>query len=61
MDQDANVIWGARVVDDMKGKITVMTIVTGVKSPWVLGKQSHAQKAQARQQVSEDLGLEVLY
>jgi cell division protein FtsZ len=61
MDQDANVIWGARVVEEMKGKLTVMTIITGVKSPWVLGKQSAQQKAQARQQVSEDLGLEILY
>jgi cell division protein FtsZ len=61
MDQDANVIWGARVVEEMKGKITVMTIVTGVKSPYVVGKQSTAQKAAARQQVSDDLGLEILY
>jgi len=38
MDEDANVIWGARVTEDMKGKLTVMTIITGVKSPWVLGK-----------------------
>jgi cell division protein FtsZ len=38
MDEDANVIWGARVTEDMKGKLTVMTIITGVKSPWILGK-----------------------
>ena len=38
MDQDANVIWGARVVEEMKGKITVMTIMTGVKGSNVLGK-----------------------
>jgi len=61
MDQDANVIWGARVVEGMKGKITVMTIITGVKSPWVLGKQSVAQRTAKRQQVSEELGLEILY
>ncbi len=33
LDQDANVIWGARVSEDMKGRLTVMTIMTGVKSP----------------------------
>ena len=38
LDDDANVIWGARVSDDMKGKIGVMIITTGVKSPWILGK-----------------------
>ncbi|MDP7323009.1 MAG: cell division protein FtsZ, partial [Candidatus Woesearchaeota archaeon] len=38
LDQDANVIWGARVSEEMRGKLTVMTIITGVKSPWILGK-----------------------
>jgi cell division protein FtsZ len=62
MDQDANVIWGARVIEEMKGKITVMTIVTGVKSPWMLGneKQQRAAKQSAAQQ-HDDLGLEILY
>jgi cell division protein FtsZ len=61
MDQDANVIWGARVVPEMKGKLTIMTIITGVRSPYVMGKQSAQAKASARQQVSQDLGLEILY
>ena len=43
LDDDANVIWGARINDDMAGKMIVMTIITGVKSPWILGKQSEAQ------------------
>jgi cell division protein FtsZ len=38
LDEDANVIWGARINDDMKGKLTVMTIMTGVQSPWIVGK-----------------------
>ncbi len=38
LDPDANVIWGARIDENMVGKITVMTIITGVKSPWILGK-----------------------
>ncbi len=37
LDDDANVIWGARVADDMKGKVQVMSIITGVKSPWIVG------------------------
>jgi len=59
MDQDANVIWGARVDENMKGKIMVMTIVAGVQSPWVLGKEAkHAGKKQ-KQQLSQDLGIEI--
>ena len=60
MDTDANVIWGARVDDDMKGKVTVMTIITGVNRPWILGKQSHKDVAAARQQLSNELGIEIV-
>jgi cell division protein FtsZ len=60
MDDDANVIWGARVAEDMKGKLTVMTIITGVKSPWILGKSSAKEHAAARQQLSDELGIEIV-
>lgn len=56
MDEDANVIWGARVTDDMKGKIMVMTIVTGVKSPTVTPSAADFQV----RPVSEDLGIEII-
>lgn len=60
MDQDANVIWGARVNEDMKGKMTVMTIITGVKSPWILGKESAVEKDRQRQQLGDDLGIKMV-
>ena len=60
MDASANVIWGARVSEDMKGKLTIMTIITGVKSPWVIGPVSQKQQASQRQQMSNELGIEVL-
>ncbi len=58
MDQDANVIWGARIDDDMKGKLTVMTIMTGVHSPWIMGKES--EKRVQSSGFNEDLGIDVL-
>jgi len=60
MDQDANVIWGARVTDDMKGKITVMTIITGVKSPWILGKKDARQIRAHTARMSDELGIEMI-
>ena len=60
MSEDATVIWGARVEDNMKGKIAVMTIITGVTSSYVVGPTSPKQQAQARQQLSSELGIEVL-
>jgi cell division protein FtsZ len=59
MDEDANVIWGARVEDHMKGKLMVMTIITGVNSPWILGKDSVESTVQ-RKQFNDDLGIETL-
>ena len=60
LDTDANVIWGARVEDDMTGKLTVMTIVTGVKSPWILGKERALEPSPEVAQISEELGIEII-
>ena len=59
MDEDANVIWGARVSEHMKGKIVVMTIVTGVKSPWITGK-ADAKRSKRNAAFNNDLGIETL-
>ncbi|HIP16940.1 MAG TPA: cell division protein FtsZ [Methanothermococcus okinawensis] len=37
INEDANVIWGARQDPSMKGCLRVMAIVTGVKSPSIFG------------------------
>ncbi|MBI4016420.1 MAG: cell division protein FtsZ [Candidatus Aenigmarchaeota archaeon] len=60
MDDDANVIWGARVSDEMKGKLMVMTIVTGVKSPWILGKPDPREVSVKRANLNSELGIETL-
>lgn len=60
LDDDANVIWGARVADDMKGKLTVMTIITGVNSPWILGKVDAKRSEQRARSLSRELGLELV-
>lgn len=60
MDEDANVIWGARVTEDMDGKITVMTIVTGVNSPYIVGSQTEEETEAAKQQLSDELGISIV-
>jgi cell division protein FtsZ len=60
LDDDANVIWGARVTDEMKGKLTVMTIITGVNSPWILGKVDDSRKQQRAQKLTSELGIELV-
>ncbi|MFB6192475.1 MAG: cell division protein FtsZ, partial [Haloarculaceae archaeon] len=49
LEASANVIWGARIQDEYKGKVRVMAIMTGVQSAQVLGptaaKQANASRA----------------
>lgn len=59
LDPDANVIWGARICDELKGKIRVMTIVTGVNSPYILGKV-RPEVMRKKEQIGEDLGIDVV-
>ncbi len=60
MDADANVIWGARVDEEMKGKVTVMTIITGVHSPWILGKNDVNKVSYQEKTLSDELGIEIV-
>jgi cell division protein FtsZ len=49
LEASANVIWGARIQDEYKGKVRVMAIMTGVQSAQILGptaqKQADASRA----------------
>ncbi len=57
MDPSALVMWGARILPEYQGRIQVITIITGVKSPYILGKTG--RMAQAKK-ANNDLGIEVL-
>ena len=48
LDPTANVIWGARVEEEYKGKVRVLAIMTGVQSAQVLGPSSRMQSAPIR-------------
>lgn len=37
LDQDAQVIWGAQISQEMKNSVRVMVVLSGVHSPYVLG------------------------
>ncbi|MBD3164589.1 cell division protein FtsZ [Candidatus Woesearchaeota archaeon] len=60
LDDEANVIWGARVDEEMKGRLTVMTIITGVKSPWILGKRKEAEPSPEMEELTEELGIQIV-
>lgn len=58
ISQDANVIIGARINKDFAGKVRVITIMTGVKSPYVLSKTAEDSAFHSSKEMS-DLGIDV--
>ncbi len=58
LSPEAQVIIGARISKEFTGKVRVVTIMTGVKSPYVLGKSIDEQAQPIAKEVS-DLGIEV--
>ena len=53
LDPSAQVMWGARIMPEFNHKLQVITIITGVKSPYILGPA-------AKQSQRSDLGIEML-
>ncbi|MFB6153737.1 MAG: cell division protein FtsZ, partial [Halodesulfurarchaeum sp.] len=51
LDASANVIWGARIQDNYKGKVRVMAIMTGVQSAQVLGPSTQKQADKSRAEI----------
>jgi len=61
MNPEAQVIWGARILPEYAGKIHVITIITGVKSPYILGpaqEESFGSKQKAG--ISQELGIPIV-
>jgi cell division protein FtsZ len=59
LSNDAQVIIGARINKEFAGRVRVITIMTGVKSPYILGKQGYAESSAAGSKEMSDLGIEV--
>ncbi len=57
LSADANVIIGTRITKEFTGKVRVITIITGVKSPYVLGRPQSRELAP--QPEMSELGIEV--
>jgi len=59
LNPEAQVIIGARISKEFTGKVRVITIMTGVSSPYVLGRNVEEQALPVSKEIS-DLGIEVL-
>ena len=59
LSPDAKMIWGAQLSEDMEKTIRVMLIVTGVKSPQILGP-GESRFSKHQREISEELGIEFI-
>ena len=59
INPEAQVIIGARINKEFANKVRVITIMTGVKSPYVLGKRQDREEATNVKSSMSDLGIEV--
>ena len=57
LDDDAKIIWGAQIMDDLDKVIKTMVVITGVKSDQIRGKKRVEEE---QRQLDEDLGLEFI-
>ena len=55
LSDDAKMIWGAQISEDMDKTLRVMLIVTGVKSKQIIGKENFTDKAD---DMTSELGIE---
>jgi cell division protein FtsZ len=51
LEASANVIWGARIQEEYKGKVRVMAIMTGVQSAQILGPTTQKQANESRRAI----------
>jgi len=57
LSEDAKMIWGAQISDDMEKSIRVMVILTGVKSPQIVGRKE-PKEIQAQKDMSKEFGID---
>jgi len=59
LDENANIIWGAQISEDLGSTLRVMLIVTGVSSPQIFGpKKSLSDKK--KKNMENELGIEFI-
>jgi len=59
LDEDARVIWGAQIYEDLEGTIRTMLIITGVKSAQILGRKLKTTDKKNKE-IENSLGIEFL-
>mgnify|MGYP001574455574 FL=1 len=59
LSENARIIWGAQISDDLSKMLRTLIIVTGVQSPQIFGPKKK-QVQRARKEMEEELGIQFL-
>ena len=55
LDEDARIIWGAQISEDLEGTVRVMIIITGVRSSQIVGRSAPTSQ---KKEMSNTLGID---
>ncbi len=60
LSEDARIIWGAQISEDLEKTLRVMMIVTGVTSPQIIGPNPKKREDRKKKEIEEELGIDFL-
>jgi cell division protein FtsZ len=61
LDEDARIIWGAQISEDLTGTIRAMLIVTGVKSKQIVGRaKQDVGESEETKKIEDELGIDFI-
>ncbi|MBU0929674.1 MAG: cell division protein FtsZ [Nanoarchaeota archaeon] len=60
LDEDARIIWGAQISEDMDKTLRTMLIITGVSSPQIFGSRRMQLNTKKRKEIENELGIEFI-
>ncbi|MBW3004183.1 cell division protein FtsZ [Candidatus Woesearchaeota archaeon] len=58
LEDDARIIWGAQIYEDLQGLVRTMLIVTGVKSAQIFGSTNKEISKKKKKEIENTLGIE---
>ncbi len=60
LDEDAKLIWGAQILEDLNKVVRTMVVITGVKSSQIKGRKRKNEEESDSKSFDEELGLEFI-
>ncbi|MBI4159190.1 cell division protein FtsZ [Candidatus Woesearchaeota archaeon] len=60
LDEDARIIWGAQISEDLEHTVRTMLIVTGVHSPQIFGSIKKLSPEKKNREMEQELGIDFM-